>query len=397
MLLDDAGASAAAPRSRLYTGHVATLECRHARELPELLERMQQALREGLHAVGLFSYELGAQMQGLTLRAAGQELARVLLFEHCERLDGSQVAAWIAGQEAAAAETDAGASAPPAAITDMRRNVSQAQFVDAMERIRAYLEAGDTYQVNYTYRLRFRAHGSLFALYGRLRQRQPVPYGALVRMPDGSAILSLSPELFVRHQDGVMTARPMKGTAEASGNKDQDAQRAVALATESKTRAENLMIVDLLRNDLGRIARLGSVAVPCLFDVQRYGRVLQMTSTVTARLRDDATLGDIFDALYPCGSITGAPKRRTMQIIGELETGPRGYYTGAIGWFEAAPDGRAVGDFCLSVPIRTLLLQAPEADGARNGEMGIGAGIVYDSDPAAEYAECELKARFLTD
>jgi para-aminobenzoate synthetase/4-amino-4-deoxychorismate lyase len=167
------------------------------------------------------------------------------------------------------------------------------------------------------------------------------------------------------------------------------------------------MIVDLLRNDLGRIARTGSVGVPALFEVRRYSSVLQMTSTIQAQLADGATLGDIFDALYPCGSITGAPKRRTMEIIHELEPAPRGIYTGALGWMDPpAPGaqsaagfgahlGAQFGDFCLSVPIRTLVLQ-PEHNGVRRGELGVGAGIVFDSDAAAEYAECRLKARFLT-
>jgi para-aminobenzoate synthetase/4-amino-4-deoxychorismate lyase len=155
------------------------------------------------------------------------------------------------------------------------------------------------------------------------------------------------------------------------------------------------MIVDLLRNDLGRVAATGSVQVPALFDVQRYGNVLQMTSTVQARLRGDVTLAEVFAALYPCGSITGAPKRRTMEIIGELEDAPRGIYTGALGWFDPPAPGQALGDFCLSVPIRTLALEAPR-NGVRRGELGVGAGIVHDSDAASEYAECQLKAGFLT-
>ena len=271
----------------------------------------------------------------------------------------------------------------------MHPNVGQAEFTRALGAINAYIEAGHTYQVNYTYRLRFDAFGSLFALYARLRARQPVPYGALVALPDGGAVLSLSPELFVRHAKGELVTRPMKGTAPASDDDLENAQRAAALAADTKNRAENLMIVDLLRNDLGRIAVTGSVQVPALFDVQRYSSVLQMTSTVRAQLRPDAQLAEVFAALYPCGSITGAPKRRTMEIIRELEPAARGVYTGAIGWFD--PDG----DFCLSVPIRTLVLQ-PEQTGVRRGEMGVGAGIVYDSDAYDEYAECQLKARFLT-
>jgi para-aminobenzoate synthetase/4-amino-4-deoxychorismate lyase len=177
--------------------------------------------------------------------------------------------------------------------------------------------------------------------------------------------------------------------AERQALDSENARRAAALAADPKNRAENLMIVDLLRNDIGRVAATGSVEVPRLFEVTRFGSVLQMTSTVQARLREGATLHDIFAALYPCGSITGAPKKRTMEIIAELEPEARGIYTGAIGWF--APDG----DFCLNVPIRTLTLQTP-ANGIRQGVMGVGAGIVYDSEPHDEFAECRLKARFLT-
>jgi para-aminobenzoate synthetase/4-amino-4-deoxychorismate lyase len=223
-----------------------------------------------------------------------------------------------------------------------------------------------------------------------------VPYGALISLPDGRAVLSMSPELFIRHEQGELIARPMKGTSAASGIAEQDAIRAMELAADTKNRAENLMIVDLLRSDLGRVAAVGSVRVPDLFEVKRYGSVLQMTSTVRARLRPEVTLAELLAALYPCGSITGAPKRRTMQIIRELELQPRGIYTGAIGWFDKPAARQDVGGFCLSVPIRTLSLEAPGPDGLRKGEMGVGAGIVHDSDAAQEYEECRLKAGFLT-
>jgi para-aminobenzoate synthetase/4-amino-4-deoxychorismate lyase len=385
-LLDDCDAHSDDPRSRLYTEYAGTLDCRHGSELPALLERMQQALRRGQHAVGLFSYELGAQLHGITPYPAEQALAQVLLFEHCERLSATQVESWLAARDSGAA----------AGIARVRASVDSGQFAQAIARIHQYLEAGDTYQVNYTYRLRFEAYGSIHALYRKLRARQQVPYGALIALPDGRAVLSLSPELFVRHERGEITARPMKGTAAATGDTEQDAARGAALAIDPKNRAENLMIVDLLRNDVGRVAALGSVQVPHLFDVNRFGSVLQMTSVVKATLRQEVTLAEMFAALYPCGSITGAPKRRTMQIIRELEPDPRGLYTGAIGWFEAPGDQNRVGDFCLSVPIRTLSLQAPGSDGLRQGEMGVGAGIVHDSDAAEEHAECQLKARFLT-
>jgi para-aminobenzoate synthetase/4-amino-4-deoxychorismate lyase len=396
-LLDDAspeGTQAPDARSRLYTGHTATLRCDDIGQWQQLLAQMQAALTRGEYAVTVCSYELGAEL--LALGAApvpagdAMPLAQVLLFKDCTLLSASEVGDWLAARSFPIER--------PAGIANIRANIDQEAFNGALARIRDYIEAGDTYQVNYTYRLRFDAFGSIHALYARLRGRQPVPYGALVRLDDGSAILSLSPELFARHENGVITARPMKGTAPAapSAQAADNIQRATVLAADPKNRAENLMIVDLLRNDIARIAQTGSVEVPALFEVHRYSSVLQMTSTITARLREDATLGDIFNALYPCGSITGAPKRRTMEIIRELEPDPRGVYTGAIGWFDPRADGK-VGDFCMSVPIRTLTLRAPDSPhGLRKGEMGVGAGIVFDSDPLEEYAECQLKARFLT-
>jgi len=385
-LLDDCTASAADPRSRLYTGYVGTLSCTDAADLPALLRQMQQALTQGRHAVGLFPYELGAQMHGITPHDGTTIATKIVLFDQCQRLSTEQVTDWLHQR----------AHSSHAGIANLQTSVTDAEFNAAIARIHQYIEAGDTYQVNYTYRLHFDAYGSPCALYAKLRLNQPVPYGALISLPNGRAVLSLSPELFVKHTHGELTACPMKGTAAATGDDHQNAARAQALANDPKNRAENLMIVDLLRNDLGRVATIGSVQVPRLFEVSRFNQVLQMTSTLRASLRDDVSLPELLNALYPCGSITGAPKRRTMQIIRELEPTPRGIYTGAIGWFDAPVDAQRIGDFCLSVPIRTLLLQAPAEDGLRRGEMGVGAGIVHDSVAADEAAECRLKAQFLT-
>jgi para-aminobenzoate synthetase/4-amino-4-deoxychorismate lyase len=394
-LLDDAspeGSQAGQARSRLYTGHAGTLRCDDIAEWPQLLEQMRAALTRGEYAVTVLSYELGGALLDIGAAAPSAiapPLAQVLLFNQCAQLSAAEVGEWLAAR-----------SFPidrPAGVADIHANVTRDAFGAALARIHGYIESGHTYQVNYTYRLRFDAFGGIHALYARLRGRQPVPYGALIGLDDGTAILSLSPELFVRHENGLLTARPMKGTAPAApaSQTAENILRATNLAADPKNRAENLMIVDLLRNDIARIAETGSVGVPALFEVHRYSSVLQMTSTITARLRADASLGEIFDALYPCGSITGAPKRRTMEIIRELEPDPRGVYTGAIGWFDPCGDEK-VGDFCMSVPIRTLTLQAPGAGGVRRGEMGVGAGIVFDSDADEEFAECRLKARFLT-
>lgn len=403
-LLDDGGAEQ--PGSRLYTRLCQHIRSDDASEFAPALAQMQQALAAGWHAVTLFAYELGQELLGIEaapLRTPlHTSLFEILLFEECTILSADEVSQWLQTHAAHA----------PAGVANIHANVDQAEFSAALAQIHAYIEAGDTYQVNYTWRLRFDAFGDVIDLYARLRQRQPVPYGALITLPDQRAVLSFSPELFVRHQAGKLTARPMKGTAAASLDQQQDALLAQQLAQDEKNRAENLMIVDLLRNDLGQLAQTGSVQVPALFEVQRFGAVLQMTSTVTAQLRSDLELAQVLCALFPCGSITGAPKRRTMEIIRELEPDARGIYTGAIGWFDAPPNASgdtladaapntasappAIGDFCLSVPIRTLHLQAPDANGLRPGEMGVGSGIVHDSVADDEYQECRLKVRFLT-
>ncbi len=384
----DANARTDEPRSRLYTGYQATLHCEDANGMADMLADMQAAQQKGLHAVALFSYELGGCLHGIEAHA-GQPgpLAEILLFTDCRRLSAAQTDEWLQQQQ--------DAIPAEAGVANVRASVDEQRFNADIARIRDYIAAGDTYQVNYTYRLHFDAWGEPLSLYNKLRARQPVPYGALIRLPDERWVLSFSPELFVRHTQGKLLAQPMKGTAPAHDDAAENSRRAVQLANDEKNRAENLMIVDLLRNDLGRVAIAGSVQVPQLFAVGRFGQVLQMTSTITAQLRDDAHIADVVAALYPCGSITGAPKRRTMQIIRELESTPRGLYTGAIGWFDAAEPSRTVGDFCLSVPIRTLVLRAPQ-NGVRHGEMGVGAGIVYDSKAADEFAECRLKSAFLT-
>lgn len=388
VLLDDDTASAANPTSRLYTELAGVFTCQRSEELSALFAFLEQALQDDRHVVGWFSYELGAQLQGVDHAVSEKPLAQILSFAQCQKMDRDAVARWLGANDAT--------ENVPVGIANLHANVDAGAFDEAIEKIRAYIEAGDTYQVNYTYRLRGEVFGSPLGLYRRLRERQPTPYSALMALPDGRTVLSFSPELFLRHEKGDLTARPMKGTAPASGDAIVDAERALALSHHEKNCAENLMIVDLLRNDLGRVAQCGSVQVPTLYDVRAYGAVLQMTSTVTARLRDDATLAKIFEAMYPCGSITGAPKKRTMEIIREVEPDVRGVYTGGIGWFDKADRAGAVPNFCLSVPIRTLVLDAPDAGGVRRGELGVGAGIVYDSRAEEEYAECQLKAQFLS-
>ncbi len=384
-LLDDAQAGAG-QASRLYTQAHAVIRLPADGQPGDFFSAIDEELAAGRHVVGLFDYELGARLQQLPVRAeANSVLATALVFDGFERLAADGVDAWL-GAHAGEAH----------AVSGVEAALDEAGFSAAVEAIHRYIEAGDTYQVNFTFPLRFDVHGDPVALYAALRTRQPVPYGALLKLPDRRMVLSLSPELFVSHAGGRLSCRPMKGTAPASDEPGVDEQRAQVLRSSIKERSENLMIVDLLRNDLGRIARTGSVRVPALFSVERFGGVLQMTSSIEAEARPGLTLSEVFEALYPCGSITGAPKRRTMQIIDALEQWPRGLYTGGIGWFEPPAADRVTGDFMLSVPIRTLLLDAPDGNQRRQAVMGVGAGIVYDGDAQAEYQECLLKARFLT-
>lgn len=386
-LLDDAQSELA--QSRLYSELIRTLSSDSAETWSSMWQQAEQALSNGYYVVAVLSYESGTQLHAITARPSGnqqQAISQLLVFRDCQRWNKQQVTAWL---EQECAEEVAG-------IRQLRANVDHAKFTQAINKIRAYIAAGDTYQVNYTYRLHFSTYGTALALYQALRKRQPVPFAAFISLPDGRAILSLSPELFIRHQAGQLLAKPMKGTAAASGDVTQDQQRAERLSHDPKNRAENLMIVDLLRNDLGRIAQTGTVKVPALFEVQSFTSVLQMTSTITAQLRSDLGLDAVMSALFPCGSITGAPKHRAMEIIREIETEDRDVYTGAIGWFDPPTAAQQVADFCLSVPIRTLTLQAPANDGSRLGVMGVGAGIVYDSQADEEFAECQLKAKFLT-
>ncbi|VWB29202.1 anthranilate synthase [Burkholderia lata] len=415
-LLDDCDSTALARSSRLYSGFVRERVCTDPARLDEVDAAVAQDLRDGLHAVVVGDYEFGRNLQ----RAQpGHAPLRFLLYARCERLSRDEVDAWLAQQDGGGAPSIAG-------VAHVEKSVSRDAFDVAIAAVHDALRAGDSYQVNYTYRLNFDVFGMPLALYRRLRARQPVRYGALIALPDRTWVVSCSPELFVEKHGDVLRARPMKGTAPRSADPRDDAAAAAFLANDPKNRAENVMIVDLLRNDVSRVARTGTVRVPALFSVEPYASVWQMTSTVEAGWRDGTTFAQMLRALFPCGSITGAPKHKTMQLIDAIESTSRGLYTGAIGWLDAAKQGAeseapgdrptGCGDFCLSVAIRTLTLDAAcEGDdsagvanaeacnpaaaiaGRRRGTMGVGAGIVLDSVAADEYAECELKARFLTD
>ena len=263
-------------------------------------------------------------------------------------------------------------------------SVTKAQYDQAFFRIKDLIAAGRTYQVNYTLRLRARFSGSTWALFQDLVRAQESDYAAYLDL--GSvAICSASPEMFFELDGTRLTARPMKGTAPRGRTLDEDNQLADWLYHSEKNRAENVMIVDMIRNDIGRVSETGSVSVPQLFDIERYPTLLQMTSTVTGRT--EAGVADIMTALFPCASITGAPKVSTMQNIAALESEPRGIYTGCIGYI--APGRRAQ----FNVAIRTVMIDKRR----ETAEYGVGGGIVWGSEVEGEYEECQTKARILTE
>jgi para-aminobenzoate synthetase/4-amino-4-deoxychorismate lyase len=271
---------------------------------------------------------------------------------------------------------------PQSRIENPRLLIDDQSYQKSIERLKEYIVNGDTYQVNFTDRFEFDITGDTAELYFSLRKKQHVPYGAFINLGN-SHILSYSPELFFKRRSNLISTKPMKGTVKRGRTLAEDYLIEEWLCNDEKNRSENLMIVDLLRNDIGRICEAGSVAVEKMYAIERYETVIQMTSTVNGLLKPNTSYYDIFKSLFPCGSVTGAPKIRTMQIINQLERHQRGVYCGAIGFI--SPDNESV----FNVAIRTI-----EAQNGK-GTMGVGSGIVFDSDPQQEFEECKLKAAFL--
>jgi len=336
-------------------------------EVPAALAAMDAARAAGHWLAGFASYELG--------HAFEPRLAATLPAHR--RLPLLQFGVFEAPLDAAPL------SPGPAQLGEMHPDWDACRYAEAFQTVHDYICAGDIYQANLTFPIRMQATGTPQALYAALSQIQPVRYGALIEADGLPALLSRSPELFFRTDTtGGIETRPMKGTQPRSADAMEDARRRFFLQSDEKNRAENLMIVDLLRNDISRVSVPGSVRVPELFSVESYETVHQMTSLIAADLAPGATLSDILRALFPCGSITGAPKLRAMQILADLEGAARDIYCGSIGW--AAPDGRAE----FNVAIRTLLLEQGQAT------LNVGGGVVYDSTAEGEYEEALWKARF---
>ncbi len=355
--------------SRLFRHPLRILTADDELSLSALLVRVNKELGAGFHVAGLLRYEAGYSFERVRNRQP-----------HREPL------AWFGvytQPECAIFPPREGASLLPAPLC-ISMETPRPEYLRQVAAVQRYIETGDTYQVNLTTAMTGGYPGEVLPLYEALAAQQPAPFSALLHLPEGEFFLSFSPELFFSFDaDRTITVKPMKGTAPYRESADEDRQQRERLAADEKNRAEHLMIVDLLRSDLGRVCTAGSVSADHLFEVERYRTLLQMTSTIRGSLRPGVNLPEVLRALFPSGSMTGAPKPRTMEIIAELETSPRGVYSGAIGF--ASPDGSAA----FNVAIRTVEL--------RNGSlrMGVGSGIVADSIPEQEHAECWLKSDFL--
>lgn len=375
VLLDDARTMGAG-RARLYRDPLRIVRADTLAQVPAALEALAAAGRAGLHAAGFLAYEAGLALvpglAGLALPAAAGPLLWFGLFERVCLLPSGAVPGLLP-------DSREGACGSPVPL------LSRPDYDRAITVLLDYIRAGDIYQANFTFPCAVAASGDPLALYAAVRPRAAAGFGALLRHEEGH-LLSFSPELFFDlAADGRIETRPMKGTAPRDADPAADRALAAALAADPKQRAENLMIVDLLRNDLARVCVAGSVRVPALFRVERYPTVHQMISVVEGRLAPGAGPVDALRALFPCGSITGAPKRRAMEIIAATERTPRGAYTGAIGCI--GPDGGAR----FNVAIRTLAMH----HGDRAARLGLGSGIVADSMAGAEWDECLAKGRFL--
>ncbi len=378
VLLETTRLTSEAHRSLMFTRPVNHLSLSSTGNIQDFFKSAQDFLNQGYYLAGWFSYEFGYLLEPVLADLIKHDdtlLADLGVYQDMEIFDHTT---------SPSQQTDQATSAPlDYCLDNLHFNLEKEEYIRAIAVIKKYITAGDTYQVNYTLKLLFDFAGSPIDLYRFLRRNQSVSYGAYIQQQDRH-IMSFSPELFFNKEGNTCTVRPMKGTIKRGRTVAEDKENAIFLQNDSKNKSENVMIVDLLRNDLGRLANAGTVKVDSLFDVERYETLHQMTSTISGELPGTVTLVELFKALFPCGSVTGAPKIRTMEIIEELEKNRRGVYTGAIGYL--APDGKAH----FNVPIRTVVLDK------NSGEMGIGSGIVHDSEAENEWQESLLKSHFLT-
>ena len=370
--------------SYLFLDPVRTISAVTLGDVESLFRQIEEALEQGFHVAGFLGYECGYQFERFAgVELAPQELPLAWFGVYREPLVFDHVSGHFVGAGPVPPFEAQQREVPERLADRVSLAITQDEYLARILKIKNYIAAGETYQVNFTDRVSFQTPNSPAVAFEVMSRQQPVAYSAFMNVA-GHHVASVSPELFFKAEGGKITTRPMKGTMSRGLDSAEDREAALRLQSDEKNRSEHVMIVDLLRNDLGRICTMGSVEVEDIFSVEKYQTLFQMTSTISGMLRPGIKYYDIFKSMFPSGSVTGAPKIRTMQIIREIEWCLRGVYCGAIGFM--SPGGSAV----FSVAIRTLVLK----DGV--ARMGVGGGIVADSDPEEEYQECLLKASFLT-
>ena len=374
ILFDDARQGGAAPR--LYRHPVERVVANSIDEIEPALEQIRRGLRAGCHAAGYLTYEAGHAFDPWLRGNARQGEGPLLSFGLFEDFEAPDYSTMLPAADGAFV-------GPP------KPRISQHDYEAAVASVSEHLFAGDFYQANLTFGCDVAVAGNPLALFARLRRSSQAGWGGIVLDSD-RALVSLSPEQFFTIRRGLIEARPMKGTAPRRADPAADRAEMDALATDEKQRAENLMIVDLMRNDLSRVSVAGSIEVPELFKVETYPTVHQMVSCVIGRLREGCDAIDVLSTIFPCGSVTGAPKVAAIAALGLLEPEPRGAYTGSMGWIEPDAEGRP-GDASFNVLIRTLEWRK----GATRARLGLGSGLVVDSKPRNEWAECLLKGDFV--
>lgn len=386
-----------AGEAKVLSGLRQRITVRSAEELPAAFAAIQAAQVAGHWIALMLDYELGEWFE-----PALQATARATTEPQAAPTSGAQPAQHRHSRLTALVFDSATVERPwdlshtkgtevttsataPALITSVIASLSQKDYFKRIQKIKEWIAQGEVYQINSTFALEIATQGSAQELYRLLANQHPSAHAAFIE-DDQQTVLSFSPELFLQRKGTTLVTRPMKGTAPRSNDPLEDQQLGERLQASEKDRAENLMIVDLLRNDLGRIALSGTVVAEPLFSLEAYPSVWTMTSTIQATIAAETSLEQILRALFPCGSITGAPKIAAMKRIQQTEAQPRGLYCGSVGWL--APNG----DFSLNVAIRTLLLK-PDGSGVYH----VGSGIVHDSVAELEWEECHWKARIVID
>ena len=364
-------------KSILFKKPVVTITAKNRTEFFSNLKSINSILEKGLTGYGLINYETGYLLEEKLIPLFKESHESILTFHFFEK-DQIQ---YFGNDEINYSDVKDVLSNENFSVSNFHLNTPEEIYKKNIEKIRDYIKEGDTYQINYTVKGKFEFSGSIKSLFLNLIFNQSAEYSALINTGEGF-IISISPELFFDVKGKSINAKPMKGTIKRGLTTEEDKIKVQTLLNSKKDKAENIMIVDLLRNDLGRISEFNSVKVASKFDIEKYESLFQMTSKVEAELKEK-NFEEIIKNIFPCGSITGAPKIRTMEIINELETEPRGIYTGAIGIIEK-------DKYKFNVPIRTIKISKEG-----KGEIGIGSGVVWDSDPEDEYNETLLKSNFL--